>query len=512
MAKRKSFAAGVVILTAAGLAVRLLGFVYRVFLSNTIGAEGMGLFQLIVPIYTLIVLTLTSGISIAVSRITAAELSINRNANLHRISNYAALLVFVLGSVASGLLYLNIQAIAENILKDTRTYYSLFMMVPAIPLIAVASAIKGYFYGCNRMTPTAVSQIIEQVVKMLVVIMLAGTVVPLGLEFACALATFGMIAGELASLIFLLPVYLSARKKRYTSVKSRTALIIELLKNAVPISANRFLVSLMSAAEFLLIPTMLVLSGLHYKESLIIYGKLSGMVLPLITFPSIVTFSLATTLVPAISEASSLNNRRSLNYRAGKSIQLTFVLGVAFTCLYMAFPHEISSLVYKKQDVGYLLFLLSFSCTFIYLQQVLTGILNGLGKQVLLLRNTIIGSAVRIGAVVFLTPRFGIESYILGLTASYILTDILNLSAINRDTGLIIDIRNWITKPAVAGLAMILISKAVFALTGDFLSLLLPRFGTAVFTGGAAGLIILMLLKVISIDEIMGRLAIRRKR
>lgn len=540
---KKSFVAGAAILMAAGFAVRLLGFVYRVFLSNTIGAEGMGLFQLISPVYSLIILTLTSGISIAVSKMTAAELALSRKGNLHRISNNAVLLVFSAGILASLLLYVNLQSITDVIMKDSRTYYSLFLLVPSIPFIAISSAIRGYFYGTSKVTPPALAQIAEQIAKMVVVMLLAGLVVPLGLEYACALATAGMIVGELAGLLIMLPGYFwnnrergkghasqtggwrdsrgwrkisswrnkTGRKRAGTAGSSGNTVILEILRTAVPVSANRFIVSILSTVEYILIPAMLAASGLNYQESLEIYGKLSGMAMPLIFFPSLVTFSLATTLVPAISEASSLKNRRSLNYRTGKSIQLTLLLGIVCTFIFIAFPDDISKLVYRNQGVGDLLFQLSFCCMFVYLQQVLTGVLNGLGKQALLLRNTIIGSVVRIGAVCLLIPVYGIESYIWGLTASFILTDLLNLSAIHKMTGLVIDLRNWLIKPAIASLAMIIASKGSFvALPGVIASDAL-RFAVSMVVGAIPGFLVLLALGVVNIDSLLKRVGKPRK-
>jgi stage V sporulation protein B len=504
----RSFVAGAVILMAAGFVVRILGFVYRIFLSNVIGAEGMGLFQLISPVYSLIVLVLTSGISIAVSRMTAAELARNKNADLRRISNIAALIVFSAGTMASLLLYFNIDFITAGILKDSRTYYSLMLLIPAITFISVASAIRGYFYGTARVTPPAVSQIVEQAAKMTLVMLLAGAVVPMGLEYACALATAGMILGEMVNLLVLMPGYFrSGRGCKPLKIKG---VALEIIKTSIPVSANRFVVSILSAVEFILIPAMLAHSGLDYQQSLETYGKLTGMALPLIYFPSLVTFSLATTLVPAISEASSLKNMRSLNNRTGKSIQMTMILGIFFTLIFMMFPDDISSMVYRKQDIGKLLFLLSFSCIFVYLQQILTGILNGLGKQGILLRNTIIGSAIRLATVYLLIPVYGIEVYIWGLTASFLLTDLLNLKAIHRVTGLVMDIGNWLLKPFAAGLVMVMITKACNIVLISMLPSTLLRFLVSSGAGAVGGFMVLYVTGVVNTEQLLKRAGLNR--
>ena len=204
---RKSFVSGAIILMAAGLVVRILGFVYRIYLSNLIGAEGMGLFQLISPVYSLIILTLTAGVSIAVSKMVAEELAQNHIINLRRVTNCALWLILCTGAAVSLLMYFNINFLVNNILKDSRTYSSLLLLIPCIPVIAASSALKGYFYGIQLVVPTALSQIVEQVVKISLVMLMAGSFVSAGLEYACALAVIGTALGEICNLAVLASIY-----------------------------------------------------------------------------------------------------------------------------------------------------------------------------------------------------------------------------------------------------------------------------------------------------------------
>lgn len=463
---KKSFISGAIILMAAGLVVRMLGFVYRIYLSNLIGAEGMGIFQLISPVYSLVILTLTAGISIAVSKMVSSELAQHHYVNLRRIAYCALLVVGAAGLATAALIYFNLDFLVNHVIKDSRTYYSFLLLIPCIPAIAGASALKGYFYGVQKVTPTAISQIVEQIVKIGFVMYMAGYFVNTSLEYACAIATVGMALGEISNLAVLMIIYY-AGKKRDPGKKSRAGLlrkrkiISELVKTSIPVSANRFVISIMSAVENILIPAMLVAGGLDYKSSIEEYGRLSGMAMPLIYFPALVTSSLATTLVPAISEAISLKNYKSVNYRITKSIQITFTLGFLFTAIFLSYPNEIGSLIYRRENIGSLLYTLSFACVLIYLQQTLTGVLNGLGKQGILLRNTIIGSTIRIGFVYFLIPLYGIHSYIWGIAVSFLITDILNLYAISRLTGLLLNLRQWLVGPFVVGVFMVIADRYI---------------------------------------------------
>jgi stage V sporulation protein B len=506
--RRKSFVNGAIILMAAGLVVRILGFVYRIYLSNLIGAEGMGLIQLISPVYSLIILTLTAGVSIAVSKMVAEELAQHHYINLRRVTRCAVGLVLCAGFAVSLLMYLNINFIVNNIFKDSRTYYSILLLIPCIPVIAAASALKGYFYGIQQVVPTALSQIVEQIVKICLVMFMAGYFINVGLEYACALAIIGTAVGEISNLAVLALIYNIKRRGDLRNIREsgliRKAKILKnIIMTSVPISANRFIISIMSVVENLMIPAMLVAGGLDYRGSMETFGKLSGMAMPLIYFPSLVTSSLATTLVPAISEAVLLKNYRSVNYRISKSIQVTFILGIIFMAIFMTYPDEIGNIVYRREKIGSLLYMLSFSCVFIYLQQTLTGVLNGLGKQGVLLRNTVIGSAIRIGFVYFLIPVYGIQSYIWGLISSFVLTACLNLFTINKITGLLLDFRNWVLRPGIAGIVMVLTGRYIYGFFDIFIASGGLKILVTLIANVIISLFLMMMLGALRKDEVL---------
>lgn len=484
---RKSLISGTIILMVSAFIVRILGFFYRIYLSNLIGAEGMGLFQLIFPIYSLIILTLTSGISIAVSKTVAAELANNHFINLKRITSCALVLIISLGSLVSLFCYVNVDFLANVILKDSRTQFSLMLLIPCVPIIAAASALKGYFYGIQSMVPTAVSQVVEQIVRISLVMAMAGWFVNAGLEYSCAVATAGMAVGEISNLILLCIVYRFMRNKKKpdhtkAGVLRKRVIFRELATISLPISFNRFIISAMSAMETILIPGRLLAGGMNHQQSLGTFGRLVGMALPLLFFPSIVTSSLATTLVPAISEAMSLKNFRSANYMISKSIRLTFVMGLIVTGIFISYPGEIGDMIFRKQNIGGMLYILSFTCMFIYLQQTLLGILNGLGKQGISLVNSIIGYIVRISFIYFCIPLYGVSGYVAGIITSSGLICVLNLYTVFKTTGIVLDLRNWILKPGLVGAVMVFSGKYIYRFftvfnTGDTWKMLLTIVG-----------------------------------
>lgn len=465
---KKSFVGSAVVLMIAGFIVKIFGFIYRIYLSNLIGAEGMGLFQLIAPVYSLIILTLTSGVSIAVSKMVAEEMAKSNHVNLRRITTCSLAIVVTAGLAVSALIFVFIDPIVNVILKDSRTYYSMLFLIPCIPVIAAASALKGYFYGVQDVVPTACSQIVEQIVRIGLVMAMAGYFLNIGLEYACALATVGMAIGEISNLSVLVIIYRLRKKRtsRYNSKRGfmrKRTIVKEILKVSIPVSFNRFITSIMAAVELILIPRMLLMGGMNYQSSIQEYGKLTGMAMPLVFFPSLVTLSLATTLVPAISEAMSLKSFKTVNYRISKSIQLTFILGFIFTAIFLVFPKDIGDLIYRKENIGQILYLLAFTSIFIYLQQTLLGILNGLGKQGISLRNSVVGYVIRIAFVIYCIPVYGITGYIAGIVISSACVCFLNISTVVKTTGMALDFRNWILKPGLVGIIMIFIGKYIYS-------------------------------------------------
>ena len=514
--KKKTFITGALILILAGFISRIIGFVFRIYLSNLIGAEGIGLYQLVVPVYTLIILTLTSGVSVAVSKIIAEQVALGNLINIKRITRVSLVVVFMAGMGISLLMYLNIDFIVNYVLKDGRTYNSILYMIPCIPFVAAACAIKGYFYGIQEVTPTAVSQVVEQLVKIAIIMGLATFFLDVGLGAACALATIGTAFGEMSNLL-VLSVYYKYKKYPHIQPKSKQGLIQkrQLVKKvisfSVPISINRFIISVLAAIEVILIPQRLLAGGLDYIHCMEEFGKLTGMAMPLITFPALVTNSLSTTLVPAIAASISLKDYYKANFRISKSIQITMVLGFIFTALFACYPNEICDLIYPRQNVGNTLLLLSWTCVLAYLQQILMSTLNGLGKQGMLLTNSLIGSSIRILCVYFLMPKYGLVSYIAAMVFSNLIVCILNFSVVMRCTGMALDIRRWLVLPGIVTVFMIWSGKYIYSALNfmEISAALHTLLAVAVYI--LAGLGLMTVVGVIDKNEIMQIFGVKRK-
>lgn len=456
--KKETYKAGAAKLMIAAFIVRMLGFVNRIYMSNILGAEGMGLFQLASPIYSLIILTLTSGISISVSGMTAKERAKGRRANALLVTKIAFVILLISGTVCGILLAIFGKFISSEILGDDRAYYSLILLAPCIPIVASASAIKGYFYGSSNVTPTALSQIAEQIVRIGVIFFVANRIAGSNLAYACAIATTSAAFGEMANLIVVGIAFFKERTNEKPTLP-RIDAAKTIIKSSAPISLNRLAISFMGMIETVILPMRFIAGGLDYTEGIETLGRISGMAMPLITFPTLITSSVATTLVPAISEAMSVKNYKLANHRIANCLNMGFLLGFVFFGIYYTVGAQAAEILYPNQNVGEILTKLSYCCIFLYVEQIMAGIINGLGKQGHSLVSSAVGYVIIIAFIWFGVPSYGISAYIAGSIISMAVTCFLSLCVIIKTTGLALHLRNWIIKPGLISIFCILVGK-----------------------------------------------------
>ncbi len=468
------------------------------------GAEALGLYQLVFPIYILAWTISAAGISVAVSQLVATETGKGQSGNALRIGKMAVFLSVSIGCVISVILYLFAEPIASLIIQEPRTVLSLKILSACIPFMAASSSIKGYFYGKQEMGKPAITQIIEQSIRMITIYLFTGFFISKGLGYACALGVLGISAGEIISFFY---AYLSYRKYIRKKPVSQVTLprykaLVVLSSFAVPLTLNRVITSLLQSGENILIPIKLQEFGLTNHQALSVYGQLTGMTMPLIFFPSVITASLATALIPAVSHAKAARNQDQLQFTVSKTIQFTLLIGIGATALFMSLPHEIAKVIYNQPAVGNMLYALSFICPFFYLQSTLLGVLNGLGRQFETVMSSILGSGICIAIIYFVVPYKGIIGFIAGLIISSSVVTILHLSNVLKYTSIPIDVVNWFIKPALAAAAGALTMRYVLHnLLINVFSLLVSTL-IAIGALGTFYILFLFLLGSITLDDI----------
>jgi len=478
---RRKILTGALTLTAAGVITRVLGFVYRIYMSNIMGAEGMGLYQLIMPIYALAWSIACAGFNTTVSKLTAQERARGEYGNMSRMLKQSVIITTILGFVLTGVLYFGAELVAVHFFGDRRTLLPLQILALAFPFMAAGTCMRGYFIGLQEATVPAINQVLEQIVRMVIIYFLAAQFVPRGLEFAAAVAVIAIVGEEIFSCIFVFVAYKFHKKKKRSlflrpTITSQQSFVL-IMAMALPLTGNRVAGSLLSAWENVLIPQRLQMYGLSATEAISEFGRITGMAVPLIFFPTAVLTALSVTIVPAVSEAIASNKIHHISGVASKAMLFAAITGMGATSLFLFFSYELGIAIYN-QPIGFMLQMLGIMCPFIYMQIILSGVLNGLGLQMFIFRNSLISSGICIAFIYLFVPHFGLVAYIFGWLISLIVVIGLGLNKIRAYMPLEMHFTKWFLRPLLAAAAAGLLAR--YLADAWLLEIAGIRFGLAV--------------------------------
>ncbi|MBS6180936.1 MAG: polysaccharide biosynthesis protein [Erysipelotrichaceae bacterium] len=444
---------GTVILTLAGLASRVIGFFYRIFLSRTIGAEGLGIYQLIFPIYALCFALVAAGIQTGISRCCAAAFAAEnpQKARIYFSSGFCFSFLFSL--LAAFFLHRYAGFLSLHILKEMRCEPLLKLISYSIPLGTVHTCISAWYFAKKQAQIPSAAQLLEQVVRVFASYMLYLIFLEKGIAPTPILAVAGILAGELASSLFSSICILFQFRKPKVPVSAehfRFSCTKELLALSLPLTASRVLLTLFQSTEAILIPSRLKMYGLTSTQALSIYGILTGMALPFILFPSAITNSVSTMLLPTIAGEQAKGNSRKIVDATEKTIKYCLLLGIFAGGIFFFFGPALGTLIFHTPDAGTFMRILSFLCPFLYLTATLTSILNGLGHTTLTFLQNLTSITIRILFILQLVPRFGITAYLWSMLASQLASTLLNMYFLRQKLPLTFYPYQWIILPFLA--------------------------------------------------------------
>lgn len=419
------FLKGTLILTIAGLLSRFLGFFYKIFLAQALGAEGMGIYQLIFPVFSVCHALTTSGMETAISRFTAFTKKEDRNSYL-----YAGLFISLLASTAAAfILWTQAPFIAGYLLHETRCTSLLRILAAAVPLSTVHSCFAGSYLGRKQTGIPAAAQLLEQFLRIGTVWLLCSIHIQQGRPVTPSLAVFGLLAGEAGSALFMLTCTGEALP-RFCCPGTYLSRCRELLTMAIPLTGNRLSLTVLQSAEAVLIPLSLQRSGLSTADALSLYGILTGMAMSFLMFPNAVTASISAMLLPVISEEQAKGNKKNISMTIEYTIQFGLTIGILCMGIFLHFGVRLGTLLFHERLAGEFLVTLSWICPVLYLTGNLNSILHGLGKTSITFFNQLVSLLVRILFIVFFVPVYGIQGVLWGLLASQLLLCLLGIRAI----------------------------------------------------------------------------------
>ncbi len=404
---------GTIFLTLAGLLSRMIGFFYRIFLSHTIGAEGLGVYQLIFPIYSLTFSLTVAGIQTAISRYAAAA-SIRKTKSITYL--YAGLtLSLLLSFLCTFFLYRYAEVLAIQVLKESRCIPLLKILAFTVPFGAIHASINGYYYGLQKTSVPAMSQLLEQLARVGGVYLLYRIALEQGKPVTLEMAVWGLVIGEIVSVL-----YSVSFTRFHRSGGGLTKAVGQIFIMATPLTANRVLVNLFQSVEAILIPSRLQSFGYQADEALSVYGVLTGMAMPMIFFPSVIANSVSVMLLPAISEAQAKQDHGYIKNAVKKSCLYCIILGLCCTLGFLLLGQLLGRIMFANKLAGTFIMVLGWICPFLYLTTTLNSILNGLGRTGTTMLLNLISSGIRIFFVAFLIPSMGIKAYLIGMLVSHL--------------------------------------------------------------------------------------------
>lgn len=447
--RRNPLILGTMILTLTGLISRVIGFFYRIFLSHLFGAEGMGIYQLIAPVTAFVASLTASGLQTAVSKLVAGEPSTKDYKFSFRIVVAGFTLSVSLSFLCCILVYRFSEQIAASLLLEPRCAALLRIVALSFPFGAAHAIINGYFYGIKSTKIPAITQLVEQLIRVGSVFAIFYWADAQQKTLQISAAVVGLVIGEMASMcISLIAIYhrfyrvampagLHAKtpaalyqaplrhKQGFQNVAAR------LLALAVPLSFGRIIINLLQSVEAIYIPAALRSYGLSASDSLSIYGVLTGMALPLILFPSALIGSLCVLLLPVVSEAQEAGHKDTVRRAKDKTVLYCSLFGALCTLAFLTFGKLAGTLLFHSSLAGTFIQTLSFICPFLYLSATLSSILNGLGKTGVTFLLNVGCLGIRLLFIFAFVPRFGIAGYLWGLLISQLTVTFFDLAAAN---------------------------------------------------------------------------------
>lgn len=449
------------LMTGATLIMRFVGMAFSVYITNKIGAAGMGLYSLVMSVGGFAVTVALSGVNLASTRMTAAAIGRGSEREVRGAMRRCILYGIVFGLAAMLGLLLLAKPISVYLLHDKRCISLLRVLSIGLPFMSLTSALGGYFAAVRRVVKSAIASFFEQFVKIAVCVWLIGMIAPKGVEYACLAVILGGSISEVASFLLSVALYIGDRKKHTFGAKEAIpSLTRKMLDITLPVALSAYVRSGLLTVEHLLIPIGLRHYGTSYDAALASYGTLQGMALPVILFPQALVGALSGLLVPELSERQARMEYGSIENTVSRGIQFTLCFSVGAAGMMSCFSQILGQAVYHSSEAGKMIGMLAPLIPIMYLDHIVDGMLKGLGEQLYSMRVNIADAFLSVILVWVLIPRMGISGYILTIFLMEVLNASLSIMRLLKVCDIKVRFIKWVLKP----LASIAAASSVVAL------------------------------------------------
>ncbi len=462
---KQSFVKGALILTVSGITAKILGAIYRIPLGQIITSEGMAYYQTAYDLYILALNFSSYSIPIAISKLVSERIEMGRRVEAHKVFKTALAMLAILGASLSVILFFNAKYFS-GLVKNPGSYYAILAVSPAIFTVSISAAFRGYFQGMQNMNPSAVSQVIEQITRVVAGFVLAVFLLPLGYKQAASGAVFGTVIGGIFSFITLYFIYLKNKREIYENIKNDKSLIKEstrkivgkIIKFSIPITIGGSIMPIMGLLDTFIVMDRLQAAGFDQLTATVLFGQLKALATSFINLPQVFTISLAVSLVPSISESMAKNDLAIVKKKSELALKMSVLLGLPAAAGLFVLAGPIMQMFYPNEtkSLGIALQYLAPAVIFLTLVQTMTGILQGMNKEKIPVINLVIGAIIKAIISYSLTsiPDINIKGAALGTVIGYAVATILNFRALQKYQGKNLGLGVIVVKPIFATVIM----------------------------------------------------------
>lgn len=489
--KRNSLVSGAIILTLSAILAKIFSAVYRIMLTRMLGGVGIGLYQLVFPIYSMCIVLSTTGIPLAVSKV------VSKNENSKQIVGFCLKFVAIISILLAVLIFTFSEPIAKG-QGDQRIAICFRLLAPSLIIVGISSVLKGYFQGKMNYFPSAISQVVEQFVKFVFGLLFVAVLIKFNVIYAIVGAIAGIVLSEIVTFVILIFNFKSHNLDNNENVENFDKK--QIIKDILPITFTNLILPLASFIDSIIVVRLLRIN-FDAEMSIFLYGLESGAVNNIITLPTLFSFAMASAIMPSFSSKKQGENKFS------KLCQLVFLITIPCVLMFIVAPEGILKILYSNRlsldgvdgiaISTNLLRIGGIGTLFLALNQILSSYLQANDKRLCTIRNLICGVILKFIVEILLLTNIDINIYALAIanTVCYLTAFILNLIEVKKFQTL--KIENGFFIKVGASCALMLLVYFVVAMLGQnvFISLLSYLFAGIVY------LISMYLLDVVPIKK-----------
>ena len=446
--------------------MRWIGILFNTYISNKLGAEGIGIYSLVQSVFGFAVTFACSGVNLGTVRMVSEALAGNCYGDVRTALKKCVYYSLFFSSISMLFLLFGANFIGIKLVKDIRTVKSIRFLAVSLPFISLSSVFNGYYYAVRRVYKNSFISIFEEGFQIAITVKILSLFMLKGIEYACVAVALGTLFSEILSLSVNYIIFsLDLKKHIKKTEKTSLGLGKKLISISLPLALSSYARSGLVTIEHLLIPIGLRKYGASFSESMSVYGLIHGMVFPIIMFPSCIVYSLAGLLVPELARFNENMQKNKIDSTVTTVLKYTLIYSIGVAGILICFAYELSITIYNSTEAYTYIRLFAPLVSVMYLDAAVDGMLKGLNEQIYSMKINIADASMSVLFVYFLVPRLGVRGYIISIFVCEIFNCGLSLTRLIKICDPQISLFKCIFKPVICVIISTITITYMFEIT-----------------------------------------------